>query len=635
MADQRGGGRGEGGAEPRLTLDEKLKLLPTDPGVYLHRDRRGQILYIGKAKSLRQRVRQYFQSSRAMDAKTLELVSRIRDFEIIVTDNEAEALILESNLIKEHKPRYNVMLKDDKAYPHLKLTVQEVVPRVFRTRRIEKDGAAYFGPFLPASLAEKTVRLINREFQLRTCSDEVFDLYRRAGRPCLEYQIKRCAGPCQKDLCTPQQYREAVGDVRLLLEGKDRELAQTLEARMLEASEALRFEQAAKYRDLLRTVQALRDQQKVMASSDLDVDIFGYYRDQHQLALQLFTMREGRIIGRREFYWEDLPLDGFDPSIFLGQVIGQYYTIGNYVPLEIHVPVDWEDRTLLEQVLTEKRGRRVRILDPQRGRKRDLIDLVEKNARLGFEQRFRVISPDWSAVLVEMQQIFGLPVLPQRIESFDISHLQGAENVAGMVVCEGGELRKEAYRKFILRTVEGADDFASMREAVSRRYARLLREERSLPDLLLIDGGKGQLSSAAAALEGLGLGHLPAIGVVKPRGRHEEISHLLVKGRENEPIVLPQTSPVLRLVQRIRDETHRYAIAYHRQRRAMRDFTSELTSIPGVGEKLKGRLLRSFGSLRGVAEASLEELRPFVGQRQAERIREHFQRTPEDGEDLI
>lgn len=615
--------RAEGEA-PSLTIDEKLKHLPVDPGVYLHRDRRGQILYIGKAKSLRQRVRQYFQSSRAMDAKTLELVSRIADFEIIVTDNEAEALILESNLIKEHKPRYNVMLKDDKAYPHLKLTVQEPLPRIYRTRRIEKDGAAYFGPFLPASLAEKTVRLINREFQLRTCTDEVFEVYRRAGRPCLEYQIKRCAGPCQKDLCSSQQYREAVGDVRLLLEGRDRELAQALEARMLEASDALRFEQAAKYRDLLRTVQALREQQKVMSTSEFDVDIFGYYRDRHQLALQLFTMREGRIIGRREFYWEDLPVEGFHPAEFLGKVIGQYYTIGNYVPLEIHVPVDWEDRELLEQVLTEKRGQRVRILDPQRGRKRDLIDLVEKNARLGFEQRFRVTPPDWSKTLVEMQQTFDLPALPQRIESFDISHLQGAENVAGMVVCEGGELRKEAYRKFILRTVEGGDDFASMREAISRRYARLLREGRPLPDLLLIDGGKGQLSSAATALASLGLAHLPAIGVVKPRGRHEEISHFLVKGREEEPIVLEQTSPILRLLQRIRDETHRYAVAYHRQRRAMRDFTSELTSIPGVGEKLKGRLLRNFGSLQRVAEASLEELRPFVGQRQAERIIEHF-----------
>jgi excinuclease ABC subunit C len=613
-----------------MTLDEKLRHLPVEPGVYLHKNSRGEIIYIGKAKSLRQRVRQYFQSSRGMDAKTQELVARIADLEFIVTDNEAEALILESNLIKQHKPRYNVMLKDDKAYPHLKLTSHEPVPRVFKTRRIEKDGATYYGPFLPAALAEKTVRLINREFQLRTCTDEVFELYRRAGRPCMEYQIKRCAGPCQKELCTPEQYREAVGDVKLLLDGKDRELAQTLEERMLKASEELRFEQAAKYRDLLRTIQALGENQKMMSTSDLDVDIFGYYRENHQLALQLFTMREGRIIGRREFYWEDLPVEGFNPGEFLGEVIAQYYTIGNYIPLEIHVPVDWEDRALLEKVLTGKRGRRIRILDPQRGKKRDLIDLVEKNARIGFDQRFRIIQPDWSKILGELQETFRLPARPQRIESFDISNIQGAENVAGMVVCEGGELKKADYRRFIIRTVEGADDFASMREAVHRRYARLQREGKPLPELILIDGGKGQLGAAAAALDELGLGRLPLIGIVKPRGRHEEISHFLVRGREDQPLVLEQTSPVLRLIQRIRDETHRYAVTYHRQRRAMRDFTSELTSIPGVGEKLKQRLLRNFGSLKRVGDATIEELRPFVGQRQAERIVEHFREDRED-----
>ncbi|NDD63435.1 MAG: excinuclease ABC subunit UvrC [Acidobacteria bacterium] len=611
-----------------MTLDERLRHLPVEPGVYLHKDSRGEIIYIGKARSLRQRVRQYFQSSRNMDAKTQELVSRIADLEFIVTDNEAEALILESNLIKLHKPRYNVMLKDDKAYPHLKLTSQEPIPRVFRTRRIEKDGASYYGPFLPASLAEKTVRLINREFQLRTCSDEVFELYRRAGRPCMEYQIKRCAGPCQKDLCTPEQYREAVGDVRLLLEGRDRELARTLEQRMQAAADEMRFEQAAKYRDLLRTIQALGENQKMMATSDLDLDVFGYYRERHQLALQLFTMREGRIIGRREFFWEDLPVEGFNPGEFLGQVIAQYYTTGNYIPLEIHVPVDWEDLSLLQSVLTGMRGQRVTIHDPQRGKKRDMIDLVGKNASLAFDQRFRVIQPDWSKVLVEMQETFGLPTAPQRIESFDISNIQGAENVAGMVVCEGGELKKSDFRKFIIRTVEGADDFASMREAVHRRYSRLQREAKPLPDLILIDGGKGQLAAAAAALLELGLGDLPMIGIVKPRGRHEEISHFLVRGREDEPISLGPTEPVLRLMQRIRDETHRYAVAYHRHRRAMRDFASELTAIPGVGEKLKDRLLRNFGSLKRVSQASIEELRPFVGQRQAERIVEHFK----DGE---
>jgi excinuclease ABC subunit C len=607
-----------------MTLEEKLQNLPTQPGCYLHKNAKGDILYVGKARNLRSRVRQYFQNSRGLDIKTQELVARITDLEFIVTDTEAEALILESNLIKQHKPRFNVRLKDDKSYPHLKLTINEEFPRIFKTRRVEKDGAAYFGPYLPASLADKTVSLINREFQLRTCSDEVYELYKRAGRPCMEYQIKRCAGPCQKDLCRPEQYREAANDVLLLLEGKDRELAENLEQRMLKASDELRFEMAAKYRDLLRTVRALSEHQKMMTKYEEDIDIFGYYREANQLSLHLFTMREGRIIGRREFYWEDVSVDDFDPSEFLGAVLEQYYTIGNYVPLEIHVPVDWPNRELLEEVLSGKRGKRVQILDPQRGRKRDLIDLVEKNAKLGFEQRFRVIKPDWTRVLTELQDILSLPRYPRLIESFDVSNIQGSENVAAMVVCEEGEMKKSGYRKFIIRTVEGADDFASMREAVSRRYARLLREEKQLPDLIFIDGGKGQLAASAAALHEIGLADMPLVGIVKPRGRHEEISHLLVKGREDEPIFLEKTSPAMRLVRMIRDETHRFAVSFHRQRRTMRDFQSELTSIPGVGEKLKERLLRNFGSLKRVAEASVAELRPFVGQKQAERIVEHF-----------
>jgi excinuclease ABC subunit C len=607
-----------------MTLEEKLQSLPVQPGCYIHKNAKGQIIYIGKAKSLRNRVRQYFQSSRHLDPKTTELVARIVDFEYIVTDSEKEALVLESNLIKEHKPRYNVMLKDDKSYPHLKLTIGEEFPRIVKTRRVEKDGALYFGPYLPASLADKTLALINREFQLRSCSDEVYEIYKRAKRPCMEYQIKRCSGPCQKDLCAPKEYAETVNDVRLLLDGKDKELADTLEARMLKASEELRFEQAAKYRDLMRTVLALSEQQKMLSQPDQDIDIFGYYREAHQLALQLFTMREGRIIGRREFFWEDVPVEGFNPGDYLGAVLEQYYLIGNYVPLEIHVPVDWDSRDVLEQVLTEKRGKRVRILDPQRGQKREMIDLVEKNAKIGFEQRFRVIKPDWSKVLADLQELLGLPSFPHRIESFDISNIQGSENVAGMVVCEDGEMKKSDYRKFIIKSVEGADDFASMREAVARRYSRLLKEEKLLPDVVFIDGGKGQLSAASAAMHELGLAHVPLVGIVKPPRKHEEISHLLVKGREDDPVFLERPSAMLRLVQMVRDETHRFAVSFHRQKRTMRDFSSELTTIPGVGDKLKDRLLRNFGSLKRVGEASLEELRPFVGQRQAERILEHF-----------
>jgi excinuclease ABC subunit C len=605
-----------------VTLTEKLSNLPTTPGVYLHKDETGKIIYVGKAKNLRNRVRSYFQSGRGHDPKTRQLVRRIRDLEFIVTDTEFEALVLESNLIKQYRPRFNVLLKDDKQYPHLKLTINEPFPRVMITRRIQRDGALYFGPFLPAALARRTIDLINRTFQLRTCDIEIDG---KLPRPCLEYHIKRCLGPCVKGLCAPADYQEAVRDVRLLLEGKNKELVDMLEARMVKASEEMRYEMAAKYRDLRKTVLAIAEHQKMAISADRDIDIFGYYQESQRLALQLFTMREGKIVGRREFFWEDVAEDGFDPSAFFSDVLAQYYST-DYVPLEIHVPVDFDDREILEKALSERRGRRVRIFTPQKGQKRDLIDLVEKNAKIAFEQRFRVLKPDMERVLEEMQEVLELPRFPARIESFDISHIQGAENVAGMVVCENGKMNRAEYRKFRIKSVEGANDFASMQEAVFRRYKRQLDEGKELPDLIMIDGGKGQLSAAGAAMRELGLEALPMIGVVKPPRRHNEVSHLLVKGREHEPVFIDLHSPVLRLIQMIRDETHRTAVQYHRKRRELRDFTSELTAIPGVGEKRKNRLLRNLGSIQRIANASVAELTPFVGRKTAEDIVEHFNR---------
>ena len=606
-----------------MTLDDKLKNLPLAPGVYLHKDAGGKIIYVGKAKNLRNRVRSYFQSSRNHDAKTRELVRRIKDLEYIVTDTEVEALILEANLIKKHKPRYNVLLKDDKQYPHLKLTINEPFPRVFITRRLLKDGALYFGPFLPGSLARRTIELIHKTFQLRTC-DIVID--GKLPRPCLEYHIKRCLGPCVKSLCTKEQYKEAVTDVRLLLEGKNKELAEQLQERMWQAAERESYEQAAKYRDLGKTIVFLAEQQKMATQPDRDVDVFGYHREGARLALQLFTIREGKVIGRREFFWEDLSEgDDFDPAAFLGEVLAQYYTT-DYVPLEIHVPQDFADRPLLETALSERRGRKVRILDPKRGQKRELVELVTKNALISFEQRFRVLKPDLERVLEELQETLELPRLPARIECFDISHIQGAENVAGMVVCDNGQMNRAEYRHFKIKTVEGADDFASMREAVSRRYARLLDEGKPLPDLVLIDGGLGQLNAAAAALNELNLEALPLVSVVKPPKRHNDISHLLIRGREHDPVQMEARSPALRLIQRIRDETHRVAITYHRKRREIRDFTSELTAIPGVGDKRKQKLLRNFGSVVRIAKATIEELKPYVGEETAREIFAHFQK---------
>jgi excinuclease ABC subunit C len=596
-------------------VEDKLANLPAEPGCYLYRDKKGKVIYVGKAKNLRNRVRQYFQPGRLPDFKTGDLVARIADVELFVTDNEIEALALECNLIKKHKPVFNVLLKDDKQYPHIKVT-NEKAPRAVLARKILKDGAKYYGPFLPVSLAHQTLDLINRNFQLRTCTMEIDG---KADRPCLEYHIKRCLGPCVKSLCSMDQYNEAVADVKLLLGGETAELEASLRERMQRASDELWYERAARYRDQLRTIERLGQQQKMLNITSHDVDIFGYHREDRLLALSLMTMRAGKIVGKREFYWEDIT-EPFDPAAFIGGALKQYYMSGDYAPGEVYVPVDFEDRELLEEYLSRQRMRRVHILWPQRGVKRDLIDLAEKNARLNFDQRFRIQRPDMKAVLQDLQDTLELPELPSRIESFDISNIQGAENVASMVVCEDGIMKKSDYRKFKVRSVEGhADDFQSMYEVVGRRYSRLLKEEKPLPNLVLIDGGRGQLDAAARALHELGLEALPTAAIAK----REEL--LFVKGRQ-EPVRIDHHSPVLHLIQMVRDETHRFAVTYHRQRREMRDFTSELTMIPGVGDKLKTRLLRNFGSLKRVSEATIAELRPFVGERQARRIVEHFER---------
>jgi len=605
-----------------MTVAEKLKVLPTAAGIYLHKNADGKIIYVGKAKNLRNRVRQYFQSSRHQDAKTRRLVKNIADFEFIVVDNEVEALVLEANLIKKHKPRFNVLLKDDKSYPHLKLT-NEPYPKVVITRKITRDGSSYYGPFLPAVQARNTLNLINRAFQLRTCEIEIDG---KLPRPCLEYHLKRCLGPCVKGLCTQEEYQEAARDVKVLLEGRNKELAADLEQRMWHFAENQNYELAAKYRDLHKTVLALSEQQKMATVADRDVDIFGYHREKQRLALQLFTMREGRIVGRREFFWEDLPEDGgFEPSEFLGEVLAQYYTT-DYVPLEIHVPEDFEDRPVLEQALTERRGRRVHILDPKRGKKRELVDLVTTNAKISFDQRFRVLKPNSEKVLGELQELLELAYFPEHIESFDISNISGAENVAGIVVFENGKPARTAYRRFIIKSVEGANDFASMNEAVFRRYKRLLDEEKPLPQVVFIDGGKGQLSAAAAAMQSLDLEQIMLVGLVKPPKRHNEISHLLIHGREDRPISFDRNSPAFRLILQIREETHKTAVQYHRKRREMRDFSSELSEIPGVGEKRKMKLLRQFGSIERIAKASAEELSPFVGAKTANEITGHFDR---------
>lgn len=600
----------------------KLKQLPNRAGIYIHKNAAGKIIYVGKAKNLKNRVRSYFQSRNNMDPKTRQLARLIADFEFIVVDNEVEALVLESNLIKKHKPRFNVMLKDDKSYPHLKLT-NEPYPKVVITRKILRDGSNYYGPFLPAALARKTLNLVNRAFQLRTCE---IDIDGKLPRPCLEYHLKRCLGPCVKGLCTQEEYQEAAADVKVLLEGKNKELAKTLEKRMWQFAEQHQYELAAKYRDLHNTVLALSETQKMATTAERDIDIIGFYREHQRLALQLFTMREGRIVGRREFFWEDLVEDDtFDPSEFLGEVLTQYYST-DYVPLEIHVPQDFEDRATLEQLLTERRKRKVRIVYPKIGRNRHLVELVETNAKIAFEQRFRVLKPDSQKVLEELQELLELSYFPERIESFDISNISGSENVAGIVAFENGKPARAQYRRFIIRTVEGANDFASMHEAVFRRYRRQQEEDKPLPQLIFIDGGKGQLSAAAAAMQALDLTQIMLVGLVKPPKRHNEISHLLIYGREDEAIPFDRNSLAFRLILQIREETHRTAVEFHRKRREKRDFSSEISEIPGVGEKRKMRLLKFFGSIERIAKASAEELRPLLGPKVAAEVHSHFER---------
>jgi excinuclease ABC subunit C len=611
-----------------VTVEERLKTLPTAAGIYIHKNAAGRIIYVGKAKNLRNRVRSYFQSSRNHDPKTRQLVRNIADFEYIVVDSEVEALVLEANLIKKHKPRFNVFLKDDKSYPHLKLT-NEPFPKVVITRRIVRDGSYYFGPFLPAALARKTLDVINRAFQLRTCDIEIDG---RLPRPCLEYHLKRCLGPCVKGLCTQTEYREAAADVKTLLEGKNKELAGTLEKRMWQFAEDDKFELAAKYRDLHKTVLALSETQKMATTAERDIDIIGFYREKQRLAMQLFTMREGRIVGRREFFWEDIDDESFNAAEFLGRVIAQYYST-DYVPLEIHVPCDFDDRTTLETLLTERRGRRVKILDPKRGKNKSLVSLVETNAKVAFEQRFRVLKPDSAKLLEELQMTLELPHFPERIESFDISNISGSENVAGIVVFENGKPARGEYRRFIIRSVEGANDFASMNEAVGRRYRRSLDEGKPLPQLVFIDGGKGQLTAAAAAMRDLDLENVTLVGLVKPPKRHNEISHLLIYGREDRPIPFDRNSLAFRLVLQIREETHKVAIEFHRKRREKRDFSSELLEIPRIGDKRKMRLLREFGSIERIANASETDLKRIVGSIAAAEIAEHFklQRKLGDG----
>ena len=640
-----------------MDLPQKIRSLPTSPGVYLYKNAEGEVIYVGKAKNLRSRVSSYFHEGRWEDAKTGTLVREAVDVDYIVVANNKEALALENHLIKQKKPRFNILLRDDKTYPYVKLTLAERFPRVYVTRRLRKDGSAYYGPYFPANLAYRIVDLIHRHFMVPSCK---VDLTRNHPRPCLQFYIKRCLGPCVKELTTPEIYAEAVRDVKLFLEGRQTDLVKSLRERMSEAAEAQEFERAARYRDLISTVEQLQEKQRIAAAEGDDADVFGYHYENQMLAVNLFHMRGGKVLDRREFFWEDLPefgmepgaitdyvgtgaparpgeqsspatlttstADSFHPSEFFSALVKQLYLGQPYVPRNIYVPVDFEDRDELEDALSEQlagegtRATRVHLTVPQRGEKRELIDLAGNNAKQSYDQRFRVLKPNSRAIQEALQDALALPELPKRIECFDISHIQGAETVASMVVWEDGKMKKSDYRKFIIKTVEGVDDFASMREVVTRRYQRAQEESKPMPSLVLIDGGLGQLHAAAQALEALEIINQPLAAIAK----REEI--IYVYGQENDPVVLDHHSPVLHLVQMIRDEAHRFAVTFHRKRRQIRDRATELREIPGVGESTTRRLLEHFGSLQAVKQADVAALSAVVTKSQAEAILEHFRK---------
>ncbi len=580
--------------------------------MYLYKDGGGKVIYVGKAKSLRNRVRSYFSVDRLQDVKTGTLIAEARDVDYILLDNEKEALALENNLIKQYKPRFNVLLRDDKTYPYIKLT-NERHPRVYVTRRLIKDGGTYFGPYFPGNLAYRLVQFIHRYFKVPSCK---VDLNRYHPKPCLEYHIRRCLGPCVENLTTEDAYARAVRDVRMFLEFRTGDLARELQQRMQAAADDLRFEEAASWRDLFSTVEEMDQRQKMAAASGDDADIFASYAEPPLVAVNLFHLRNGQIVDRREFYWEDQT--EFDEPSFFSSLLPQIYLDQQYVPGIIHVPVDFEDRGIMEELLTEKRGRRVEIHTPQRGQKKAMLDLARTNAKHCFDSRFRVRKPAAAAIYDALQETLGLPEPPRRVECFDISHIQGTNKVASMVVWEEGRMKKADYRKFIIRTVEGNDDFASMFEVVTRRYGRIQAEGGAMPGLVLIDGGLGQLHAAADALERLGIINQPLASIAK----REEI--IYVMGQENAPLALDRFSPILHLIQSIRDEAHRFAVTFHRTRRNAEALTSELDRIPMVGEKTVRKLLKHFGSSELVRQAGHEELTKLVGRAVANRVRTFY-----------
>ena len=614
---------------PVHDLKDQLGRLPEQPGVYLWVNATGEAIYVGKARSLRDRVRSYL-GAYGLSPRHDALLDEIARVEVIVTDSVMEALVLETNLIKQRSPRYNILLRDDKNYPYLRLTTSEAFPRILVARSVEKTGDFYAGPFMPTKLARRTMTLSHRVFGIRSCNEVITGT---RGRPCLEYDIKRCLAPCVADICTEEQYGVAVANTKLLLEGRNDELIERLRDGMQSAADQERFEEAAQLRDALRTVQTLRDrQQKVATVAQGDRDVFGLKVGPSGGAIQVFQVRGGRVVERVELGTDPGAIAG-DESDILHAALMQFYDVR--VPAsEINLPTAIEDVEAMEELLSMRAGRKVRIVVPQRGDKRALVELATRNAELSYRTRFNETTAAYFDALETLRSRLNLPAIPRRIDCFDISTIQGSETVASMVVCEDGRMKKSEYRKFRVRGLRTADpqsrasspesripdDFAAMREVVQRRYRAVLEAGGPFPDLILIDGGKGQLSAAYEALEQIGLANLVAIGIAKKE-------ELLFTRDQMEPLVLDEHDPALLLLQRIRDEAHRFAVTFHRKARSMRDLRSELDAVPGIGPRRRRALLTKFGSLAGVRRATREELEQVVGANVARAVIDYFAQT--------
>ncbi len=597
-------------------LKTRLRELPERPGVYLHKNEKGDVIYVGKARNLRNRVQAYIVGKGVQDSRILTLRSEIDSIDFVTTNNELEAILLENNLIKAHQPRYNVLLRDDKTYPYIKVTLSEDFPRVVFTRRLDrKKGDIFYGPFF-AGTARRLLKLVADQFKLRSCDLEIRDGKSALPRPCLYYDMHQCLGPCVAGLTSKDEYRGMVDDVVLFLGGKTRELQDRLSARMQAAAESENYELATYYRDLIRTVERVQAEQQVASAEEEDVDVWGLWEEGGDVAVQLFVIRDGNVVDRRELFWEKVDFD--HPGYFLSEVLQRYYQDNMFVPRAILIPFVIEDQELLAEWISSQRGKRVTLRAPQRGKGVDRIELANRNARLSHESRFRKSQQDRLQIAAtRLGEVLGHDGEIARIESFDISNIQGSDSVAGMVVLHHGKWDKNQYRIFNIKTVAGADDFRSMAEAVDRRYRRLLAEEKPLPEMILIDGGRGQLNAALTALNRLGIEGITIAGLAK---REEE---LYVPDRA-EPIRLERRDAALQLLQMVRDETHRFAVSSHRRRRSKRTLHSELDDLPGIGEKRRRLLIERFGSVSGVKQASAQDLINVLGKKVGQTLYEEL-----------